>query len=116
MEKLMENDGAINGQWRKIKGTWWTKWKMTENEWTMMEILMEHVRKLMEHDGTTNVTWKKLMESEGKGIKHERKRIESQKQERKNKQQQILKKTSPYLISVFKVFQNSAVRIFFSAL
>ena len=114
MEKLMENDGAINGQWRKIKGTWWKKWKMTENEWTMMEILMEHVRKLMEHDGTTNVTWKKLMESEGKGIEHERKWIESQKQQRKNKQQHILKKTSPYLISLFKVFQNSAVRIFFS--
>ena len=29
---------------------------MTENEWTMMEKLMEHVRKLMENDGTTNVT------------------------------------------------------------
>ena len=59
METLMENDGAINGEWRKINGTWWTKWKMTENEWNMMEKLMEHIRKLMEHDGTTNVTWKK---------------------------------------------------------
>ena len=29
---------------------------MTENEWNMMEKLMEHVRKLMEHAGTTNVT------------------------------------------------------------
>ena len=29
---------------------------MTEDEWNMMEKLMEHVRKSMEHDGTTNVT------------------------------------------------------------
>ena len=29
---------------------------MTEDEWKMMEKLMEHIRKLMEHDGTTNVT------------------------------------------------------------
>ena len=29
---------------------------MTEDEWNMMEKLMEHIRKLMEHDGTTNVT------------------------------------------------------------
>ena len=29
---------------------------MTEDEWNMMEKLMEDVRKLMEHDGTTNVT------------------------------------------------------------
>ena len=54
------------------------------------------------------------MESEGKGLEHERKRIESQKQERiKNNPE---KKTSPYLISLFKVFQNSAVRIFFHSL
>ena len=29
---------------------------MTEDEWNMMEKLMEDVTKLMEHDGTTNVT------------------------------------------------------------
>ena len=102
MEQLMDNEGKLkghdgkNGKWQKTNGTWWEK-------------LMEHVRKLMENDGTTNVTWKKLMESEGKWI-------ESQKQQRKNKQQHILKKTSPYLISLFKVFQNSAVRIFFIVL
>ena len=79
MEQLMDNEGKLkahdgkNGKWQKTNGTWWEK-------------LMEHVRKLMEMDGTTNVTWKKLMESEGKGLEHERKRIESQKQERiKNK-------------------------------
>ena len=56
---------------------------------------------------------KKPMESEGKGLEHERQRIESSKQQRIKTTTNPEKKTSPYLISLFKVFQNSAVRIFF---
>ena len=113
MEKLMENDGAINGQWRKIKGTWWKKWKMTEDEWNMMEKLMEHVRKLMEHDGTTNVTWKK---TNGKSRKRTRtwkktnRKLKTAKNKNNNKS---WKKTSPYLISLFKVFKAVQLEYFF---